>query len=217
MREVIIDKVLRLLAETKDSNYKIAKATKISESAIGRYVRGLSRPTFPNALLLQQYFDGTLTDIKLILKIEFVFLPLIPIHLQEEYPSRFESAEYIESLPKMPVIVDKKFKGNYRVFEVNGDSMEDGTKNSICDKDKILCREVHADLWKKKLPIKDWFFVIIHQFEGVILRKINNHDIHSGELICHSLNENFMDVKINIKDIREIFTVIKIVDRNARL
>ncbi len=217
MSENIVDRVLQLLADTKDSNYKIAKATKISESAIGRYTRGLSRPTEANAILLQQYFNGMFTEIKTLQNIEFVQVPFVPIFAQGGYPSGYGDIEYIESLPTIPVIVDKKFKGNYRIFEVNGDSMDDGTRNAICDKDKLLCREVVKPLWQHKLHIKDWYFVIIHKSDGITLKQITDHNVENADILCHPLNENFTDFTLNLNDVVEIYNVIKIVDRNTRL
>ena len=217
MSEGVVEKVLKLLSETEISNYKISKATKISESAIGRYVRGTSKPTVANAVLLQQFFDGSLSQLKQLKDIEFVHVPFIPIHAQGGYPSGFGDFEYIENLPTIPVIVDKKFRGKYRVFEVNGDSMDDGTRNAICDKDKILCREVIKDFWKDKLHIKDWYFVLVHKTDGITLKKILNHNTETGDILCHPINEIFSDFTMNLSDIYEIYNVVKIVDRNAML
>ncbi|MDU1904665.1 MAG: S24 family peptidase [Dysgonomonas sp.] len=148
---------------------------------------------------------------------EFIQVPLVPVSAQAGYPQGYGDFGYIESLPTVPVIVDKFYHGNYRVFEVNGDSMDDGSRHSIFDKDKILCREVRRELWKNKLHIKDWFFVIVHRTEGVTVKQIIEHDVETGEIVCHPLNPLFENFALNLDDVVELYNVIKIVDRNIRI
>ncbi len=149
--------------------------------------------------------------------IEFMEVTLVPISAAAGYPHGYGDQEYIESLPTIPVIVDKTYKGKYRIFEVNGDSMDDGTRDSICDKDKVLCREVKKELWKSKLHIRDWYFVIVHKTEGVTIKQITNHDVETGNIICHPTNPLFSDFTLNLDEVVELYNVIKIVDRNTRI
>lgn len=148
---------------------------------------------------------------------EFIHVPLVPVSAQAGYPNGYGDTFYIESLPTVPVIVDKFYHGNYRVFEVNGDSMDDGSRHSIFDKDKILCREVRRELWKNKLHIRDWFFVIVHRTEGVTVKQITDHDVEKGQIVCHPLNPLFEDFTLDLDDVVELYNVIKIVDRNTRI
>lgn len=178
MGEEIIKKSLDLLKEAKVSNYRIAKETGLSESAIGRYKNEKSRPTLANARILIQYFEGTLPEIavngaKPVSEFTFLNVPFVPVYAQGSYPKGYGDQEYIESLPTMPIIVDRNYKGKYRVFEVQGDSMDDGSRNALYDGDKILCREVKHELWKSKLHIKDWFFCYRVPF-GRHYRKTNH-------------------------------------------
>lgn len=148
---------------------------------------------------------------------DFINIPLVPVSAQAGYPSGYSDKEYIESLPTIPVIVDKNYHGQYRVFEVNGDSMDDGSRNAIYDKDKILCREVKRELWCNRLHIRDWFFVIVHRYDGVIVKQIIEHNTDKGSIVCHSLNPLFEDFVIDLNDVMELYNVIKIVDRSARI
>ena len=84
-------------------------------------------------------------------------VPVIHIKAQCGYLAGYGDAEYIDTLPTMPVIVDQTYHGKYRIFEAEGDSMDDGSRNSICDGDKLLCREVRRDLWLPKLHINDLY------------------------------------------------------------
>lgn len=221
MSEDLVNKVLRLIAETKDTNYRIAKSTGISETAVGRYKNGKSRPTVANSKILLQYFQGSLPDFKTDVQpasdLQFVQIPFVPIHAQGGYPKGYGDQEYIDQLPTMPVIVDRNYRGKYRIFEVSGDSMDDGTRSAICTGDKILCREVKPELWRDKLHFKDWYFVIVCKTDGITVKQITNHDVEKGIIYCHPLNPIFDDFSISLNEVAELYNVIKIVDRNTRI
>ena len=144
-------------------------------------------------------------------------VPLIHVRAQCGYLNGYGDKEYIESLPTLPVIVDKTYHGNYRLFEAEGDSMDDGSRNSICDGDIVLGREVQRPLWQYKLHINDWYFIIVHRTEGISIKKIIDHDVEHGIITCHSLNNMFQDYKVRLDEVAELFNLIKIVDRSARL
>lgn len=148
--------------------------------------------------------------------LDYMSVPVVHIKARCGYLSGYEDAGYIGTLPTMPVIVDRTYHGKYMIFEAEGDSMDDGTRNSICDGDKLLCREVRRDLWLPKLHINDWYFVIVHRTEGVAIKQITSQDEY-GNITCHSLNNMFNDYTLNLDDVVEIYNVIKVVERNMRL
>lgn len=148
--------------------------------------------------------------------LDYMSVPVVHIKARCGYLAGYEDAGYIETLPTMPVIVDRTYHGKYMIFEAEGDSMDDGTRSSICDGDKLLCREVRRDLWLPKLHIHDWYFVIVHRTEGIAIKQITNQD-ENGNITCHSLNNMFNDYSVNLDDVAEIYNVIKVVERNMRL
>ena len=156
-------------------------------------------------------------DVRQIENALFMNVPLIHVRAQCGYLNGYGDKEYIESLPTLPVIVDKTYHGNYRLFEAEGDSMDDGSRNSICDGDIVLGREVQRPLWQYKLHINDWYFIIVHRTEGISIKKIIDHDVEHGIITCHSLNNMFQDYKVRLDEVAELFNLIKIVDRSARL
>ena len=119
--------------------------------------------------------------------LSYMNVPVIHIKAQCGYLAGYGDAEYIDTLPTMPVIVDQTYHGKYRIFEAEGDSMDDGSRNSICDGDKLLCREVRRDLWLPKLHINDWYFVIVHRTKGISIKQITAQDDY-GNITCHSLD-----------------------------
>jgi len=148
--------------------------------------------------------------------LSYMNVPVIHIKAQCGYLAGYGDTEYIDTLPTMPVIVDKTYHGKYRIFEAEGDSMDDNSRLAICDGDKVLAREVRRDLWLPKLHINDWYFVIIHRTKGISIKQITAQD-DKGNIPCHSLNELFNDYTVNLDDVVEIYNVIKVVERNMRL
>lgn len=148
--------------------------------------------------------------------LSYMNVPVIHIKAQCGYLAGYGDTEYIDTLPTMPVIVDKTYHGKYRIFEAEGDSMDDNSRLAICDGDKVLARDVRRDLWLPKLHINDWYFVIIHRTKGISIKQITAQD-DKGNITCHSLNELFNDYTVNLDDVVEIYNVIKVVERNMRL
>ena len=148
--------------------------------------------------------------------LSYMNVPVIHIKAQCGYLAGYGDTEYIDTLPTMPVIVDKTYHGKYRIFEAEGDSMDDNSRLAICDGDKVLAREVRRDLWLPKLHINDWYFVIVHRTNGISIKQTTAQD-DKGNIPCHSLNELFNDYTVNLDDVVEIYNVIKVVERNMRL
>jgi hypothetical protein len=147
---------------------------------------------------------------------QFVNVPIVQVRAVAGYLHGYGDHEYIDSLPTIPAITDKSYRGKYLCFECDGDSMDDGSRYSVCDKDILLGREVKRDLWKYKLHINDWFFIIVH-VNGINVKKITHHDLERGTIRCHSLNPLYEDFELSLNDVYELYNVIKIVDRTVRL
>lgn len=77
--------------------------------------------------------------------------PLINKKAHAGYLTGWGDEEYIEELPKHSIIVEKPHRGEYLSFEVAGDSMDDGTSRSICDKDIVTGRKIERSHWKSVL------------------------------------------------------------------
>lgn len=148
----------------------------------------------------------------------YMQVELVSKYAYAGYLTGFGDPEYMESLPKIPVIVDHEGKGNYKCFEVRGDSMDDDSRNSYVDGDVILVREVQRNLWRSKLHINKVDFVIVHK-DGIVLKQIIEQCEVKGVIKLHSLNPNkidYPDYEIFLDDCYQIFSVVEIVKRNMR-
>lgn len=139
-----------------------------------------------------------------------MMVPLVNQYAQAGYMMGWADVAYIETLPKIPWIVDKEYKGRYISFEVRGDSMDDGMKHSYEQGDILLCREIGCDYWKSRLHINAWdAFVIVHKTDGIVLKQIVDHDVEKGIITCHSFNPIYPDFTVDLRDIAQLFNVVK--------
>jgi DNA-binding XRE family transcriptional regulator len=139
-----------------------------------------------------------------------MLVPLVNKYAYAGYLNGFSDDEYIDDLPKITFADDVEHKGEYLCFEVKGDSMNDESHASYLEGDILLCRNVRKDYWKSKLHINKWDFVIVHKTDGILLKRIINHDVEKGLITIHSLNDYYQDKIIHLKDVFQIFNVVSV-------
>lgn len=148
--------------------------------------------------------------------INVMYVPLVNQYAYAGYLNGFGDPEYVDELPKIPFAADQEHKGQYVCFEAKGDSMDDGTDESIKERDILLCRNVRPDYWKSKLHINKWDFVIVHKHQGICVKRIIEHDVENGILTLHSLNDYYEDYQIHLKDVAQIFNIVDIQRKKNR-
>lgn len=136
--------------------------------------------------------------------------PLISQYAYAGYLSGFGDSEYLEAQPHY-VAARRYNGGHYVAFEVRGDSMDDGTKRSICEGDILLGRELRKDLWQFRLHVPK-VFIIVHRTDGICCKEVVDHNVETGILTCHSWNPDpeYKDFELNMKDILQLFYVKEI-------
>ena len=213
MKDEIIKKALLLLGNSNDSGYKISKATGLTEASISNWRRGLKEPSLANANILIQYFESTIdvkNDVTPINNPIILNVPLVSQYAQAGYLSGYADPGYMDTLPTIPYIVDHEALGHYVAFEVKGDSMDDGTDEAIKEGDRLLCREIRPELWaESKLHFRKWDFVIVHE-EGILVKRIIDHNVENHTITIHSLNSLYPDKVINLANVKQIFNVIEL-------
>ena len=147
---------------------------------------------------------------------DVVYIPLVNQFAYAGYLDGYTDTTYMEQLPKIPFIVDKEGHGNYIAFEVKGDSMNNGTEESYLEGDRLYCREIQPHLWvSSKLHLRKWDFVIVHT-DGIIVKRIIDHDVENHTITIHSLNDIYPDRVIDLCDVKQIFNVIESVRPRRR-
>jgi phage repressor protein C with HTH and peptisase S24 domain len=137
-------------------------------------------------------------------------VPLVSQYAYAGYLGGYSDVEFMESLPTIPFIIDREYKGVYMAFEVRGDSMDDGSRNSYIAGDILLSRQVQQTHWQNKLHINRWDFIIVHKTDGILLKKIISHIPTTGDIIAHSLNPDYDDIQLNLSDVVQLFNVVKV-------
>lgn len=210
---------------------EMCKAIGVKQATISNIVGGrLSKPSFEviNAFvnnsninsawlitgegdMIKSPSNGTpINDVKI------KMIPLVSQYAQAGYLCGFGDMQYIGALPTIPTVVDHEPHGNYIAFEVKGDSMYDGTDESLNEGDILVCREVDKIYWNNKLHINKWDFVVVHKEEGVLVKRIVDHDVSTGLIKLHSLNSFYPDFTLHLKDISQLFNVVQIVRSRRR-
>lgn len=137
-------------------------------------------------------------------------VPLIPLRAYAKYVDEHRDAEFVNHLEEVEFIVDKIGLGRYYAFEIKGDSMDDGSKRSICDKDIVLARELSKDYWRGKLHNDEYPFWIITLSNTIVCKQIVSQDVERCEITCHSLNPSpeYADFTLCMNDINQLCNIV---------
>ncbi len=139
--------------------------------------------------------------------------PLITIKAYAGYLTSWGDEEYISELPVHPIIVEKVHRGEYKSFEVSGDSMDDGSKKSIEDKSIATARNIGRHLWRDKLHLNKFSRFVIVTLDGIVIKEISNHNTETGVITCHSLNpdkKQYPDFELSMDRVIQIFNVVQV-------
>lgn len=118
----------------------------------------------------------------------------------------------IEEIP-----VDKLYKGEYYIFNVSGASMDDGSIHAIADGDQVLCKYIDRELWFHGLHKRQWrYFVFITRDQGVIIKSIAEQDLKNDTVTCRSINPDYPDIILHLRDVVAIFNVVKLIRNDMR-
>lgn len=105
------------------------------------------------------------------------------------YMRGFSDEKYVSEMPTFPIVVNELHRGVYISITMRGESMDDGTRESIMDGDVLTGRLVQRHLWEDNLiHYKKHRYFIIHHVEGIIIKQIAEHDVPGKRIKIHSLN-----------------------------
>lgn len=150
--------------------------------------------------------NAALTDTNL------MAVPLVAHYAHAGFVAGFDD-DREESLPMIYVNKEEQ-SGDYYVFEIKGDSMESDIGLSVNDNDKVLALNIPPENWGS-LHFKKYLFIIVH--DGIACKQITNINEDSGDITCHSLNPTYNDYTINMRDVKRLFYVKKVVERTISL
>ena len=145
---------------------------------------------------------------------DWVEIPLVPHRAQAGALSGFGDPCWEEDKQTMPVLIDKRLKGDYLLFEVSGDSMDDGTSTAFLDGDVLLCRVLPKSDWQYGIKKRSaTYCVIATQADGIVLKQVTHHDKAEGTITCHSLNPDYSDYDLKLSEVQALFYVERLAQR----
>lgn len=163
-------------------------------------------------ILLQKHFKNQnsllISDVKQKHYTNNLEVKIVTTKARAGYADSYYSEEFLNDLPTVLIEADREYKGKYLAFEVDGDSMEDDYHTG----DIVICREVQRSLWQYKLHYKDYDFVIAHGTNGITLKEIIDHNPETGDITCHSLNNEdgrHPDFVWNLKEVAFLYNVVE--------
>lgn len=210
--------LLTLRKKKSLSQDELAKKLGVSGTAVGRWEKNIDRPRQDKLEELARILGVSEVELRGLSPSyngahtigETMYVPLVNQYAYAGYLSGFADNEFIESLDKVPFEVDREGRGNYMCFEVRGDSMDDGSYDSLRQGTKLLAREIQRHHWNNKFHNRRYKnFVIVHRNEGILIKQIKEHDLINNAITIHSLNPEFEDKVLNLDDIAQIFNVVK--------
>lgn len=139
-----------------------------------------------------------------------MYVPFVPIKAYAKYVDEHRDIEEMET-ERFGFIVKEIYHGDYKAFEIKGDSMDEGTRISLIDGDVVLAKEVPKDLWRYPLHISDKPNWIIVLNGTIICKQIILHDTEAGNIVCHSLNPSpaYADFTIKLDDVRQLYNIVQ--------
>lgn len=106
---------------------------------------------------------------------------------------------------------DKIVHGKYFAFEVKGESMDDGTRNSFEEGDRVLVRELDRMHWKDGLRFNDHPYWVVVFDSSVLIKQIVAQDLEKGTITFHSLNPSpeYSNFTLEMDKIRALYYVLQ--------
>jgi hypothetical protein len=126
---------------------------------------------------------------------------------------------YLDDWEEETYEVDRVVHGHYLSFEVKGDSMDTGSRQSFEAGDRVLVRELERHHWRERIRFNDCPFWVVVFGSSVLLKQMVAQDLQRGTLTFHSLNPSpeYADFSISENDIRGLHYVISKKPREQRL
>ena len=151
-------------------------------------------------IIFKQREDG-----KLVMEV-----PVVPFSALGSMEDDYATLVSNEEIERMSFVVDEMHHGNYLCFKVEGDSMDDGTRNGFARRDYVLVRELARDKWLPKLHYSTWPYWVVVWGNNVRIKEIVAQD-DQGNITLHSLNPSpeYTDFTLHLDQISKLYNVVQ--------
>ena len=147
--------------------------------------------------------------------LQWMEIPLVPYKACAGVLDGFGDPVWQEDKQTMQVLVDQRLHGDYVIYEVYGDSMNDGSAQAFLEGDFLLCRLLPQSDWQYGIKKRTaTYCVIATHTEGIVLKQVTHHDKAEGIITCHSLNPDYSDYDLKLSEVQALFYVERLAQRN---
>lgn len=132
-------------------------------------------------------------------------VPFIPVSAHASFLETFESSAEadFECMPIIPLKEERQNIGQYKIFEVEGDSMFP----TISDGSLILVKEIPESRWHYAEGV-----VVAVYAEYVVVKRILRNNLLTGDtLVLGSDNEKYGQMTVQLSDLRALFKAKRII------
>lgn len=125
----------------------------------------------------------------------------VPVAAQAGYADQFFDRVFLDELPTFTIPQFKDQKGEFRCFEINGDSMEP----TLFSNEKVICSLVKRE--NQYAGIRNHHVYVVVTSQGVVVKRVINHIQSSGTLELISDNQFYDSFRIPVDEVNEIWSI----------
>lgn len=126
----------------------------------------------------------------------------VPLTAKAGYTEHYNSAVYAENLESYSLPGNHFKYGNFRSFEVEGDSMEPVLTNG----EIVICSSMD-DKYLWRYNIKSGYVYVIIFNNDILVKRVHNLIEKENKLILVSDNSDYPEIDVNVEDIKEVWFV----------
>ncbi|SHH07802.1 XRE family transcriptional regulator [Flagellimonas flava] len=137
--------------------------------------------------------------------------PLVLMEQQKEYIARVLTNTPSQNAFQTGFVLDYVDDSPYMAFEVTGDSMNNGTIDSIPNKCLVLGQELERSLFEKE--VEPWLnkpYVLVCK-NRILCKQVTTFNSEKNSVNCHNLNTSpeFQDFELALEDVLQIFKIVR--------
>ena len=126
----------------------------------------------------------------------------IPVTAKAGYTDQINEPVYTENLRLYSLPLDYFRHGNFRSFEVEGDSMEPVLSGG----DIVICSQLEdKSLWQSNIR-NGYVYVVIFR-DDILVKRVYNHIREEGKILLSSDNSGYPEIVRDIPEVYEIWLV----------
>lgn len=211
------DRMRILLHKKRMTQSELAQKIGVSQSAISQMISGKNQPSFELITAISRELDVNCNWLMMgegpmyksdsgggapkVVSVDADGRPnilLVPAKAQAGYALERLQTGYLSKLPAFHLPLPRLKQGEYRAFEVDGDSMEP----TLVQNDVVVCSALDDPRW-----VRDRFLYVFVLESDVLVKRALKDRARPETLTLVSDNENFLPNECSISEIKEMWRV----------